>query len=74
MESVSQNVGVCRGGAGCFFLELRAAGLEDPFLGVTFLFLEPLLGEDLGFLTGMGSLVWIMDERQKIIAQMVCFL
>jgi hypothetical protein len=55
MESDCQNVGVRTGGAdGCFFLEVRAAGLEDRFFEVVFLPFEPLLEGDLGFLTGMG--------------------
>ena len=54
MDSLSQKVGVRCGGAGAFFFrDVRAAGLEDFLLEVAFLPLEPLLGGDLGFLTGM---------------------
>lgn len=56
MESEAQNVGVRWGdGGGCFFLVECEAGLEDPFFEVTFLPLEPRLGEDLGLLTGIGN-------------------
>lgn len=74
MESVSQNVGVRWGGAGAFFLEVRAAGLEGFFFEAVFLPLEPLLEGDFGFLTGMECLILIDRECKKIIAQMVCFL
>jgi hypothetical protein len=75
MESACQNVGVRTGGTeGCFFLEVRATGLEGRFFGVAFLPLEPLLEGDLGLLTGMGCLIGIVVNDKKIIAQMVCFL
>ena len=54
MDSVSQKVGVRCGGADDFFFgDVRGAGLEDFLLEAVFLPLEPLLGGDLGFLTGM---------------------
>ena len=75
MESDSHKFGVRTGGAGaCFFLDVRAAGLEDRFAGVVFFPFGLLLGGDLGFLTGMDYLTWVGGKRGKIIAQMVCFL